>query len=309
MATTNQRLTALEAFRDDQQRPWNKATSARLAAIEARLAALEVDDTPTPPTPVPPTEKVVKLGPGDTQSAFLAAANDMTVDVIELAGGDYTWDKIRLDVDRTARPLKVRGTAGTRFVSAGNTSEGVFFLGLTKVAKHITFSDLAFDNILLSQAGVFEFRASAYCSLKRITMTNLRRDPQWSDKAGKTWGVYLSGQGSGAAGNKHFIGEDISVSPKAYRDVGAIQMDSSSAQSDDIILRRILVERCDYAFYGAVPVTGLVMDDWTVSDSANIGGNAIRFSTANINGRYSNIKLVAGSGKISNSSTGTMVAA
>lgn len=307
MATITQRLTALEAFRDDQQRPWNKATSDRIAALEAKVAKLEGATTPTPPVPVP-TEKIVKLGPSDPQSALVAAANDMTVDGVDLASGDYKWDTVKLDVDRTLRPFRIRGTAGTRFVSDGGTSEGVFFLGLTKVAKYITFSDLAFDNILLSQAGVFEFRSSDHCTLRRITMTNLRRDPQWSDKAGKTWGVYLSGQGAGGAGNKHFLGEDISVSPKAYRDVGAIQMDSSSAQSTDIVFRRILAERCDYAFYGAVPVTGLILDDWTVSDSSNPNGTAVRFSTANISGRYSNIRLVAGSGKVSNSSP-SMVAA
>ena len=53
MATTAQRLTALETFRDDQQRPWNKATSDRIGALEARLAKLEGASTPTPPTPVP----------------------------------------------------------------------------------------------------------------------------------------------------------------------------------------------------------------------------------------------------------------
>lgn len=281
--------------------------SKRSATIRSSGAYLDPDVEP-PPVEPPPAGKVVTLSNSDGQAAYLQAVRDMTVDRIKLVAEAYRWDKIAIDVDRTARPLTTQGVAGTKFIGNGATSEGVFFLGLSKVAKALSFEDFAVDDVLLSQAGVFEVRASDGITLRRITMTNLRRDPRWSDKAGKTWGVYLSGSGSGGAGNKNFLAEDVSVSPRTYRDVGAIQMDSSPAQSSNIVLRRIKVARCDYAFYGAVPVTGLILDDWDVTDSSNPNGTAIRFTATKISGRYSNIRLVS-SGIIHNSSTGQMVAA
>lgn len=287
----------------------------RFVELEDRVAALEglIPDAQTPPEPVPPVDpppvgKTVTISNSDGQAAYLQALKDLTVTRIGLVGEPYRWDKIAIDVDRLASPVTTFGVPGkTKFVGNGGTSEGVFYLGLSKVPKGLAFEDFDIDGVKLSQAGAFEIRSSVGIRIRRVRMINLVRDPQWSDKPGKTWGVYLSGQGAGGAGNHDFIGEDLLVSPLNRRDVGAIQMDSSTARSSDITLRRVTADRCDYAFYGAVPVDRLTLGAWRVLDSSNPNGTAVRFGPYPINGTY-DVQLLNGSGRIHNSSTGLMVA-
>lgn len=105
MVTNAQRITALEDFRDNQQRPWNKTASARMSgqdaymeAMDARISALEakahthapvlppVDPPPVIPPVIPPTGTLVPATSGALAAAITAAAAGAT---LLLRGGDH----------------------------------------------------------------------------------------------------------------------------------------------------------------------------------------------------------------------------
>lgn len=264
--------------------------------------------TPTPrPTLTPtPTPGLVVRSFNGTQAQFTALLSDMSIDVIELAAGTRAWDKVQVNVDRTARPLTVRPATGATvtFVGPGKTTEGVFFFGSSSTAKWITFDGFAFDGISLSQCGVFEVRSTSHVTLRNMTFRNLRRDPAYSDKPYKSWAAYISGA------HRHdalVLDRWTMLAPAVSRDVSGIQIASGTVPSGSVSLTNIALTNYVYALYAEVPISALTLDGWTLANTGNHSTPAsIRFTAAAISGSYRNIHAT-GSDPLLNQSTGTMV--
>lgn len=303
MATTAQRLTALETFRDDQQRPWNKATSDRIGALEARLAKLEGASTPTPPVPV---EKVARLTSADSKTTFLAKTNDLTIDVIELAAGTYTWQSTNITADRASRPLTIRPVAGAtcNFVGPANIDGTIFPM---TGAKYVTFDGtpgaIVFRDFAISQAGVFQPSGTQHCTFRALTFQNLRRDTAYSDQPYKTYCFYIYGQKN----------DDLLIdgcwfkAPALRRDISCLQVASSGTHGSITIQNVREMTGYHYALSVDVPVSNLVLKDWVMTDTGRTAALAsIRIFPVIVNGSYSGIKAT-GCDKLKSESRGVFV--
>lgn len=225
-----------------------------------------------PTAPPASSDVIVTFGPTLTASALQSAASDMSIDVIELTSGTYhLGNAVYFDVDRSGRPLTIRPASGAKVTFAGSgdaTASGQFFFGLNKRARWITMSGFTFDGYLLAQAGIFEVRQSDHITLTGMTVRNITRDTSYSDKAYKTWAVYIS------RSNTNFLASGWSITGNA-RDWSGIQIDSGTSAAS-IHLLNMTMTNLDYAFYEDVPTTDLLLDGWNVSNSGE-GGVAISF--------------------------------
>ena len=268
---------------------------------------------PAPPAPPSPGQKIVQFSACVTASQFLILTKDVTVDVIEMASGSYPWDNVKIDVDRTARPLTIRPASGATvtFTGNGSTTAGILFFGLNSATKWITMDGVTpggftFSGIALAQAGVFEVRSSDHLTLRNMTFKNLSRDATYSDKAYKSWAAYVST--AGGRNNDHLLIDRWTLlAPAVYRDVSAIQVASSVVPNGSITLTNITMTKYAYGFYDEVPTANLLLDTWNLTDTGNHTTPAsVRFTSVAINGMYKNITATL-SDPLLNNSTGTMV--
>ena len=233
----------------------------------------------------------------------------MGIDAIEMVGGTYRWDNVSIGVDRTARPLTVRPAADGTVTFAGNgstTGSGILNFGATAAAKWITFDGVApggftFDSVSLAQVGVLSIRSSDHLTLRNMTFRNLVRDTAWAPKAYTSWAAYISTAG-GRANSNLTLDHWTMTAPAVRRGVSFIQTDSSTATNTSIHLTNMTVTGADYAFYGGVPATDLVLDNWTIVDCGE-NGSSVRFANGSESGRYSNLHATT-SDRLLNQSAG-----
>ena len=261
------------------------------------------------------TGTILQLGPTNTKAEFIAACNNMGIDVIELLDGTYDWQHVEIDVDRTGRPLTIKAAPGATctFVGPATTSGIIFLLGENVLTKNVHFYDplgqIIFDGIALAQSGVFEPRGTVNCSFIGMRFRNLSQDTGVSGHAAyKSWCFYISGAGSG--NNDELLIEGTFFEPPATdKDVSCIQI-ASSGSHGTIWLRDLSIDSYFYGIAVDVPVANLIIDGIDLVDTGSespITEASIRFFAANINGYYANVSLT-NSKPILNSSTGSMVA-
>jgi hypothetical protein len=254
---------------------------------------------------------VAILTSSDTKATFLARVADMSLDAIELAAGPYSWQDVRINVDRTARPLTIRPVAGAvvNFVGPATTSGKLFILGSTSLAKYVTFDGspgaMVFRDFALAQSGVFEPMGTDHCTFKSLTFQNIARDAAYSDQPYKSWCFYISGAGAG--GNDHLLIDNCAFkAPAASRGISAIQIASSGSHGEITITNVTEMTNYDYALYAERPISALTLDAWTMTNTGNHPTPAsIRFTAASVNGTYRNIHATS-SDPLVNASTGTM---
>jgi hypothetical protein len=258
---------------------------------------------------IQPSGTVSRLTSSDTKAAFLAQTTNMAIDVIELAGGTYTWQDVQINVDRTARPLTIRPVAGAtvNFVGPATSSGQIFGLGSSTLTKYITFDGspgaMVFKDFALASSGVFEPMGTDHCTFKYLTFQNLSRDRAWAPQPYHSWCFYISGAGSG--GNDHLLIDHCTFKAPAYnRDISCMQVASSGTHGAITITNVLEMTGYDYGFYAEQPTSSLILDMWTMNNVGNLG-TSIRFTAANINGSYSNIHAT-NSDKLLNQSTGTI---
>lgn len=75
--------------------------------------------------PGPAPEGVRRITPTDGLAAFHLAVADLSIDVVELVGTTFPWTGVRVDVDRTARPLTIRAATGYTASIVTTGSRGV----------------------------------------------------------------------------------------------------------------------------------------------------------------------------------------
>jgi hypothetical protein len=219
----------------------------------------------------------------------------MSVDVIDLSGNVFRWEKTLIDVDRTARPLTITG--GT-FTGPGVTSEGIFFLGMNAYTANVTLVGQTYDGVTLASSGAIEVRSGDRLTIRDQTFRNLRRDPYWSPNPYNSWGIYISGA------NRVIRDLLIDVAtferPPVNRDLSAIQIDSSSLSHGAVTIRNVTMTGYAFAFYENVTTNPLTLDTWSITDTSR-SGVAVSFHKAT--GTYRAISLV-NSGVISVNQSG-----
>ena len=144
-----------------------------------------------PPTPKPThapassaAPKVVRLTPSVSAAQFVAAVQDNTTDVIELAGGTYRPGVIRLNVDRT-RPVIIRPAARATAVFSGVGSQSAFWLGFGGVAGEITFDGLVFDGFTIGTTGLFDLGHAHDITMNNIVVRNVTGPVAYSQQRGR----------------------------------------------------------------------------------------------------------------------------
>jgi hypothetical protein len=129
----------------------------------------------------PPTGKVVAFN-GGSASAFVTLCKDLTIDVIEMAGGTYPGWAAFLDVDRTsAHPLLIRPKAGAAVVwdGTGTTNTPPFRIGWSTKASYITFDpagtggSFTAQNYKLGKAGLIMGRYFDHLTFNGLIVRNV----------------------------------------------------------------------------------------------------------------------------------------
>ena len=255
---------------------------------------------------------VARLTSADSEATFLSKTLDMTIDVIELAAGDYDWQDVHIDVDRTSRPLAIQTAVGAEvnFVGPATTTGSIFYLGNSTMTKWVTFDGslgaMVFKDFALAQSGVIEPRGTDHCTFKGLTFQNLSRDGAYATHPYQSWCFYISGAGSG--GNDHLLIDQCRfAAPAVARDISAIQVASSGSHGAITITNVLEMTNYDYGFYAEQPTSALTLNNWTMDNTGNSPTPAsIRFTAAAISGSYSNITATS-SDPLLDDSTGTMV--
>lgn len=260
--------------------------------------------TPLTGTITVSSSSVTTLSSSNTKAQFLTKVADMTIDVIELTSGTYTWQDVHVDTDRTARPLTIRPALGAtcNFVGPATTTGIVFSFGHVSFARHITMdgrpggtgdgSGFIFKDMDIPQAGVIECRGATDCTFKYLTFQNLSRDLSGgaTPAAYKSWCFYISGAGAGNC-------DDIIVdncwfkAPAVYRDYSGIQVASSGSHGTVTISNVREMTNYHYAFAADVPITNLVLENWVMTDCGRTANaSSIRIlSGTDVDGSYTNI--------------------
>lgn len=280
MATITQRLTALEAFRDEQQRPWNKTTSDRIAALEAKVAKLEAGTTPTPPVPVPPTGKSVTV---TSIKALNEAITDDTLDEIVVKDGTYTVTGSTQHLPTSlwiggsgnysskgrTRPLTVRAQTpgGVIFDGAGKAAGIAFEDG----AHHQTWDGFRFRNILTS-SGVIEIAGySARSAPHHITLRRLTIESTCTQPAGSTQNHAFYFSHALPTGPNNILLEDITIeqvvgsNTALYGGIHAYHGNTSAPAPHHVTIRRLKVTGCEVPIVLWWDATNAVTD-WLFED-------------------------------------------
>ena len=261
---------------------------------------------------------IATMTSSNTKAQFLTKCADMTIDVIELTSGTYTWQDVHIDVDRTSRPLTIRPALGAtcNFVGPATTTGIILSFGHVSIAKYITLdgrpggtgdgSGLIFKDLELAQSGVIEVRGSDYLTFQYLTFQNLARDYGVSGTAEyKSYCFYISGAGAG--NNDHLLLDNCWFkSPAVYRDISCLQIASSGSHGNVTMSNVREMTDYHYSLSVDVPVSNLILSNWVMDDCGRTAAAAsIRFFPVSVNGSYTNIDATA-SEPLRDDSTGTM---
>lgn len=287
------------------------ALGTRVTKLEAQVAAIILAQPVLVPRAV---EVTTTLTASNTKADFQTACANLSYDAVLLsnAAGNFNWQDVRIDVDRTSNPLEVRPVAGHAVVFDGNpTTSGIIIsVGQTILTKYLTLTGRSgswtFQDHNLAQSAVIEPRGSDNCSFTYLTFQNIRRDATVLDSQPyKSYCFYISGAGAGSNSNL-LIDNCRFKAPAVYRDVSCMQIASSGSHSNITISNVLEMTNYHYGLSVDVPVTGMLLDTWTMTDTGRTATPAsIRFFPANINGTYKNIAATL-SDPLLNNSTGTV---
>lgn len=276
-----------------------------------------------PPIFVGGSGVVLTLTAANSEADMEAATRNMDIDIIEFSNvdGPFPWEHVRIDVDRTARPLEIRTDGSVCTFNGDLTTSGILFMfGDNLETKHIFINDphgnIVFDGLVLAQSGVIELRDCDYIEIYGTRPTGLVMDPTVSGAGPhKSWFIYGSGAGkhggstpnSGSLDHIHIHGV-IPGPPAANRGVSFIQVGSSGSHGEIILEDIHGIDEYHYVFSADADIANLILDDLTFDDSGRTANNSsIRIlSGTHVDGTYSNI-VATDSEPFVNAGTGTMV--
>lgn len=258
--------------------------------------------TPLTGTITVSSSAVTTLSSSNTKAQFTAACANMSIDVIELTSGTYTWQDVHIDVDRTARPLTIRPALGAtcNFVGPATTTGIILSFGHVTMAKYITLdgrpggtgtgSGLIFKDLELAQSGVIEVRGSDHLTFQYLTFQNLARDYAVSGTGEhKSYCFYISGAGAG--NNDNLVLDNCWFkAPAVYRDISCLQIASSGSHGTVVMSNVKEMTNYHYSLSVDVPVSSLTLENWVMTDCGRTASaSSIRIFPVTVNGSYTNI--------------------
>lgn len=294
MATVQAQITAEVAARKAADTALgtriDKEVAARVAgdgALATKVAALEADvavlkafmGQPGPVTPPPSGQKVVSFTASGTRAQFLAKLNDMTVDVIELAAGTYTFGYCNINIIRS-KPVTVRPAAGAvgSVIIGGQGGQNGWDFGISSLCSYMTFEDLIFDDFVIGANSIIGMQHADHITFRRITCRNscstglAGGQPEWES----SWFLYLSSDGT--YGPTNIVFDDITFTggrtaagspPLQGHTLGALQSYHGVGGSN-IQLSNWTVSHAMWTIYwnnSGSPASGVTISDWQ-SDSS-----------------------------------------
>jgi hypothetical protein len=237
-------------------------------------------------TPTPRPGGVVRtFGPTVSWSTFLAAARDMSIDVIELKAGTYRpWRLPSLSVNRAARPLTIRPAPGAAVVfSAQNDGAYGNPAFLVNGSSYITWDgsggSMTFQHYLLANQGVFDLSNSNHITIRHINFRNIAGNARTTEQSSHLF--YLNG------GNHDILIEDIDAryftEPGMVYHSNGLQLYTGGhgAAIYNVTARRVTIDGANWATVVRNGSHGLVYANWTVTNSGAHVPDAMDFGTDN----------------------------
>jgi hypothetical protein len=232
-----------------------------------------VDPTPTPtpaptatPPPVAPGAKVVVFPLSGTQSQFVSLMSDMSIDVIEIAGGTYTgWHDVPIDVDRTARPLLVKPVPGSTVTWTGNggSGDGLFYPGWSGFASNVTFQGpFEIQNFSIGQTGLV---STAWASNMTFNGFTVRGTTAPSTNGLTAWAVYVSSDGTHRGSNLTFDNWNVdNTSSSTGHEVNGMQL-YHTPQAAGVTALGWTVKGGYWGFVGRYNATAVDIASWSIT--------------------------------------------
>jgi hypothetical protein len=236
----------------------------------------------------------------------MALLSDMTVDVVEMAGGTYHWPYTIINIDRS-RPIVVRPATGATVVFSGSNVGGdpQFSFGFGGTAGNITLSGVTFDGYVLASQGIVQILDAHDLTLSDIHVTNSRTNGTTGSPY-RSWAAYLGQYGNPVRPQRITLDRWTVVA--TGRQMSALQVYGGDA----IHASGWNVQSAYYAIYasGSNPaITDFHLDGWTITDTGGPawGDPNVAVAMEDAAGIYSNMTLT-GSGTIKNVGVPSMVA-
>ena len=253
------------------------------STLQRVTLALKVTSPPLPPL----TQRVVSFTPSQTSSAFLTLLADESIDVIEMAAGTYHLPYMVINIDRT-RSVVVQPAAGATVILSGSTigPDPQFGFGFSGTAGNITMQDLIFDGFILGQQGIIQAFNCHDISLNDMVVRNSRSNgiaPPDSSLA-----IYLTSTPTVFSTN--FTANRWTIEASAGQ-MGALQVYGGS----HVTAIGWVVSNACYAVYASGsergPLTDLILDDWTISNTGAPawGYDNVSVAVENASGNISNM--------------------
>jgi hypothetical protein len=228
---------------------------------------------------------IFSMTSASTSSAFETATANMAIDVIELAAGTYHWSHVRVDTDRSTRPLTIRPAAGATVIfdgtGAGTVNE-VFTIGYVSAVKNVRFDGspgrFKFQNYTLQSTGlVHTFEVDDF-EFSHVDCTAISA---YGGTSGFTeWAVYVSTIRSHRAQRLRF--DDWSVNPGSTL-VNGFQCYDGSFGPDVVNCQGWVVNGAGVASLIWGNGTGFYQSGWTITSCLynrshqNVGGSPTGF--------------------------------
>lgn len=262
-------------------------------------------------------EQITSLTSANSAANFLTAVADMTINVIELAAGNYNWQAVVVPTDRTARPLTIRPALGAtlNFIGPASSNGIIFQIGDgTHTPKWITFDGhdrlgggaWVFKDFLLAQSGVFEPRGSDHITLRNLTFQNLDRDAGFTTNPNQSWIMYASGAGTGF--NDNLVVENCLLSaPATSKNISAFAIQSSGTFGTVTIRNITGMTNYDFGLYCERQIANIDVHDWTMVNVRDPAGPySMRLASAAVSmaGAIYNITGTGGCGPYGDGHTG-----
>jgi hypothetical protein len=229
--------------------------------------------------------------PSQTVDDFLALLGDESADAIELADGTYHLPYVAIDIDRT-RPVVVRPASGATVIFSGAHTgfDPQFGFGFNGKAGNITMQGLIFDGFTLGKQGIVQAFDAHNITLNDMIVRNSRANGTFAQPY-HAWAIYLTSTPDVVPTD--FTANRWTIEGTA-RAMGALLVYGGSR----ITAVGWSVSNVYYAVYATSrrgPLTDLVLDDWTIS---NTGGPAwgydnVAVAIENTTGTISSIRATS----------------
>lgn len=261
MATTSQRLAALEAWKTAHINGHVLSGHTHSHTHPDLASATHTHDEPTPtpepeppPPPAPGTTRTI--GPADN---LQGALNDGTLDTLRLRAGSWTPGYVVLPKRPSSKPLRVVADdpANPPVFTAGNGTPRLVSRG---GASYVSWDGAAFDNANPGDSGLLIFGGYDDGGCHHIAFRNIR-GTRITGTAPNSHFVYLSGDAVSRPAEIDLDDFDFDCPNQSVAALHSFH----NPNAVNVRARRWKVRGAYEAALMWSDLTGLLIEDWTVS--------------------------------------------